>query len=121
MSIIKLNQYSLLNETANRYEPIVKNGKIIGYLSSWAVNTPDIVESVFSKFLTNLNSKVLQKEVFIDGGYEEKLGKVGVPLVSITKNESTAGVELPHIRTDYITSEKVHCMTFDDIRKKYNK
>ena len=38
MSIIRLNQYSLLNETAN---------------------TADIVESVFSKFLTNLNSKVI--------------------------------------------------------------
>ena len=36
MSIIKLNQYSLLNETANRNEPIVKNGEIIGYLSSGA-------------------------------------------------------------------------------------
>ena len=97
MSIIKLNQYSLLNETANRNEPIVKNGEIIGYLSSGADNTANIVESIFSKFLTNLNSSVLQKEVFIDGGYEEKLGKVGVPLVSITKNKSTAGFELPHI------------------------
>ena len=97
MSIIKLNQYSLLNETANRNEPIVKNGEIIGYLSSGADNTANIVKDVFSKFLTNLNSSVLQKEVFIDGGYEEKLGKVGVPLVSITKNKSAAGFELPHI------------------------
>ena len=99
MSIIKLNQYSLLNETANRNEPIVKNGEIIGYLSSGADNTANIVESIFSKFLTNLNSSVLQKEVFIDGGYEEKLGKVGVPLVSITKNKEskTTGVALPHI------------------------
>jgi len=99
MSIIKLNQHSLLNETANRNEPIVKNGEIIGYLSSGADNTANIIESVFNKFLTNLNSSVLQKEVFIDGGYEEKLGKVGVPLVSITKNKEskTTKIALPHI------------------------
>ena len=53
--------------------------------------------SVFNKFLTTLNSKVLQKQVFIDGGYEEKLAKEGVPSISITKNKSKAGVELPHI------------------------
>jgi len=75
-SVTKLNQYTFLNETAN-----------MAYTAT----------SVFNKFLTTLNSKVLQKQVFIDGGYEEKLAKEGVPSISITKNKSKAGVELPHI------------------------
>ena len=91
-SVIKLNQYSLLNETAN------------------TANTANTAESVFNKFLTNLNSRVLQKEVFIDGGYREKVGIEGESIVdvdsyisgftksiSITKNKETAGVVLPHI------------------------
>jgi len=81
-SVIKLNQYS----------------------------SPYTAESVFNKFLTNLNSRVLQKEVFIDGGYREKVGIEGESIVdvdkyiteftkpiSIIKNKETAGVGLPHI------------------------
>ena len=82
-SVINLNQSSFLNESA---------------------------KSVFAKLLINLNSRVLQGKVFIDGGYAEKLGKEGKPMadvnsyiaeftksISITKNKSTAGVESPHI------------------------
>ena len=84
-SVIKLNQYNSLIETAT---------------------------SVFAKLLTNLNSPVLQGKVFIDGGYAEKLGKEGKPIadvnsyitnftksISITKNKESklTGVELPHI------------------------
>ena len=87
-SVINLNQYSLLNETANTDE------------------------SVFNKFLTNLNSSVLQKEVFIVGSYKEKLQKEGIEIgdvdkyikgltnsILITKDQEseTTGVELPHI------------------------
>jgi len=80
-SVIKLNQYSLLNKTTN------------------TANTANTAESVFNEFLTTLNSKVLQRKVFIDGGYEEKLGKVDVSSISITKNKEskTTGVALPHI------------------------
>jgi len=84
-SVIKLNQYSLLKEkskTAN---------------TANTANKDNTAESVFNEFLTTLNSKVLQREVFIDGGYEEKLGKVDVPSISITKNKDKAGVESPHI------------------------
>jgi len=84
-SVIKLNQSPFLNETP---------------------------ESVFTSFLITLNSQVLQKEVFIDGGYREKFGIEGESIVdvdsyisgltksiSITKNKEskTTGVELPHI------------------------
>jgi len=87
-SVINLNQYSLLNETANTDE------------------------SVFNKFLTNLNSSVLQKEVFIVGSYKEKLQKEGIEigdvdkyikgltnsiLITKVKESETTGVELPHI------------------------
>ena len=85
-SVIRLNQYSLLNETANT------------------------AESVFSKFLTTLNSPVLQRDLFDDDGYLKRLQKEGESIVdvdkyiteftkslSITKNKETAGVVLPHI------------------------
>jgi len=91
-SVIKLNKFSLL--------------------SSNTANTANTAASVFSKFLTNLNSRVLQKEVFIDGGYREKVGIEGESIVdvdsyisgftkkiSISKNRESelTGVELPHI------------------------
>jgi len=90
ISVIKLNQYSFLNETTN-----IAN----------TTNTNNTAESVFNQFLTTLNSKVLQREVFIDSGYEEKLGKGGVPSILITKerlqwltkDEDSAGIKLPHI------------------------
>jgi len=78
-SILNLNQNTFLKETAS------------------TANTANTAISVFNEFLTTLNSKVLQREVFIDGGYEEKLGKVDVPSISITKNKDKAGVESPHI------------------------
>jgi len=82
ISVIKLNQYSFLNETTN-----IAN----------TTNTNNTAESVFNQFLTTLNSKVLQREVFIDSGYAEKLGKGGAPSISITKDEDSAGIKLPHI------------------------
>ena len=80
-SVTKLNQYSLLDETTN------------------TANTANTAESIFNEFLTTLNSKVLQREVFIDGGYREKLGREGAPSISITKNKESVltGVALPHI------------------------
>jgi len=82
-SVIKLNQHSLLNETA---------------------------ESVFNKFLTTLNSSVLKRDVFDDDGYLKRLQKEGESIVdvdryiseftksiSITKNTEVNGIGLPHI------------------------
>ena len=40
-------------------------------------------DSIFTIFLTNLNSKLLQKETFIDGGYAKKLAEDGMPMVNI--------------------------------------
>jgi len=56
VSVIKLNQYSLLDETA---------------------------DTIFSKFLTNLNSQELKREVFIDGGYLKRLQKEDELIVDI--------------------------------------
>ena len=96
-SVIRLNQYSLYNDTANTVN---------------TVNTANTAESIFNIFLTNINSRVLQREVFVDGGYREKFGIEGESIVdvdsnisgfiksiSITKNKESAvtGVELPHI------------------------
>ncbi|MDB9864561.1 Wzz/FepE/Etk N-terminal domain-containing protein [Candidatus Thioglobus sp.] len=85
MSIIRLNQYSLLN------------------------GTTETAESVFDKFLTSLNSPVLQRDVF-DDGYLKRLQKEGesivdvdkyitefIKLILITKNKESDGVGLPHI------------------------
>ena len=43
------------------YDPLVSN---------------ETSESVLSKFLITLNSKVLQKQVFIDGGYRENMQRI---------------------------------------------
>jgi len=75
-SVIKLNQYSNTDNIAK---------------------TANTATSIFNKFLTTLNSQAIQKEVFIDGGYEEKLGKGVVPSIIISQNKNTAGVESPHI------------------------
>ena len=91
-SVFQINQYSALTRAINK------------------ANTADTAESVFKSFLTNVNSQVLQKQVFIDGGYIDKLQKEGAvlkdvddyiteftKLISITKDSDEAGVELPHI------------------------
>jgi len=78
-SILNLNQNTFLKETAS------------------TANTANTAISVFNEFLTTLNSKVLHKKVFIDGGYREKLGNKGIPLISITINKHEAGIEVPHI------------------------
>ena len=90
ISIIKLNQYSSSYASDN-------SAKLANTPNT--DNTANTATSVFKKFLTTLNSKVLQKQVFIDGGYREKLGSEGAPLISINKKKESVltGVELPHI------------------------
>jgi len=96
-SIIKLNKYSELNDRVTSNIP-GKNG-----LDKTA-NTSITATSVFNKFLTTLNSQVLQKEVYINGGYSEKLGKENVPSFLITKDKEKAGVLLPHI----VSTRSIH-------------
>ncbi|MDB4038265.1 Wzz/FepE/Etk N-terminal domain-containing protein [Candidatus Thioglobus sp.] len=109
-SVIRLNQYSLSNDTANT------------------------AESIFNKFLTTLNSSVLQKEVFIDGGYREKVGIEGESIVdvdsyisgftksiSIIKNKETAGVVLPHILSTESSNPDVVSEFLDAILTKADK
>ena len=108
-SVIRLNQYSLLNETANT------------------------AESVFSKFLTTLNSPVLQRDLF-DDGYLKRLQKEGESIVdvdkyiteftkslSITKNKETAGVVLPHILSTESSNPDVVSEFLDAILTKADK
>ena len=117
-SVIKLNQSYVLEETAN---------------------------SIFTKLLTTLNSKLLQKEVFIDGGYAEKLGKESKSIVNddsyiagfissieINNAINTMEFELPHtlsiqglnpdILSEFIdevlaTADKVTINSFINIKK----
>ena len=109
-SVIRLNQYSLLNETANT------------------------AESVFSKFLTTLNSPVLQRDLFDDDGYLKRLQKEGESIVdvdkyiteftkslSITKNKETAGVVLPHILSTESSNPDVVSEFLDAILTKADK
>jgi len=78
---------------------------VIKLNQSFFLNEKD--ESIYDKFLINLNSPVLQGKVFIDGGYAEKLGIADVnsyitnftKSISITKDKSKMGIELPHILT----------------------
>ena len=115
-SVIKLNQYSLLNETAN------------------TANTANTAESVFSKFLTTLNSPVLQRDLFDDDGYLKRLQKEGESIVdvdkyiteftkslSITKNKETAGVVLPHILSTESSNPDVVSEFLDAILTKADK
>jgi len=90
-SVIKLNQYSVLNETS---------------------------ESVFRSFLKNINSKVLQNQVFIDSGYREKLAKGGAPSISITKNKESklTGIELPHIFRAQSTNPDIVSEFLNEVR-----
>ena len=96
-SVFRLNQYSLLNETT------------------------ETAESVFNKFLTTLNSSVLQKQVFINGGYREKLAKGDAPPTSITKNKEIAGVESPHILSTQSSNPDVVSEFLDAILTKADK
>ena len=85
ISVIKLNQNFLAQDPNS---PLTMDG------TNSTANTAD---SVFSKLLTTLNSPVLQRDVFDDGGYAEKLGQEGVPSLSISKDVNSIGLKLPHI------------------------
>jgi len=85
ISVIKLNQNFLAQD---HNSPLTMDG------TNSTANTAD---SVFSKLLTTLNSPVLQRDVFDDGGYAEKLGQEGVPSLSISKDDNSIGLKLPHI------------------------
>ena len=61
-SVIRLNQYSLLNESSIQLTQL---------------------HTVFNKFLTTLNSSVLQRDVFIDGGYLKRLQKEDESIVDV--------------------------------------
>ena len=49
-------------------------------------NLSETSDSIFTVFLTNLNSKFLQKEVFIDGNYAEKNAGEDKSIVNIDKD-----------------------------------
>jgi len=51
-------------------------------------------DSIFSVFLTNISSKSLQKEVFINGGYAEKLSKGGKSIVDEDINQFVKKISL---------------------------
>ena len=58
-------------------ELISKDDKIIQGCSATDV--------IFAKLLTSLSSRLLQREVFIEGGYAEKLGNEGNLIVDVEK------------------------------------
>jgi len=83
-------------------ELISKDDKIIRGCSATDV--------IFAKLLTSLSSRLLQREVFIEGGYAEKLGNEGnlivdvekyitkfVDSITITHNKNKLKYELPHV------------------------
>jgi len=95
-SIVRLNQYSALTDKA--------------------IFT---AESVFNKFLTTLNSPSLQKQVFIDGGYSEKLDKQAILTVSIDSYadgfEKNMSFELPHILRTETSNPDINSEFLDEV------
>jgi len=92
-------------------KPSINSVTRLNQLTGGENSIAQVQNAVFTSFLTTLNSKVLQKQVFIDGGYREKLGREGIEIgdvdkyiegftnsISITKaEEKIPGVKLPHI------------------------